>query len=290
MTTKTGDFGQTQGNARNALLALARCEDSEAFIRFATGLAKRLGLALDYIQGCNEPPASPAECFAIGPAACADVLDLRGARIEQATAVARRNFDAAVAQIGLAARWTAVSDLYAEDEVWRRAQNAAFVLLSRPKPPHTAQSLVEDILLRIVAPVLIVPPAPAQTITFSRILCAWDGSSQARRALNASMPLLRRASTVELVQVGASAAGQAPGDSLDAIADELATDGIKVEAVCLDRESAGIAATLLERYAQSHSELLVMGAYRHRRLREQILGGVTRTMLERADIPILLAH
>ena len=37
-------------------------------------------------------------------------------------------------------------------------------------------------------------------------------------------------------------------------------------------------------------DLVVMGAYSHSRLRQLILGGVTRHVLENADIPVLMCR
>ncbi|MEN2788068.1 universal stress protein [Sphingomonas oligophenolica] len=291
MTAMIDDSSPVKDVRNSTVLALARCgDDGESFAVFAAGLARELGLTLDFIESCKEPPTSLAECFVIGPAASADVLDAREARIEQATAAARAGFDAAVNASGAAARWTAVTDLFAEDEIWRRARSAAFLLLSRPRPSHVAQSLAEHILLRSDTPVLIVPQTPPQRVTFSTILCAWDGSRQARRALRAGMPFLRRAAKVQLVQVDGAVPQGSGAETLDHIADELAADGIRTEATLLKPGAAGIAVTLLDCCARSRSDLLVMGAYRHLRLRELILGGVTRIALERAVIPILMAH
>ena len=47
---------------------------------------------------------------------------------------------------------------------------------------------------------------------------------------------------------------------------------------------------LLSRVADIGADMLVMGAYGHSRLREIVLGGVTRHILENATIPVLMVH
>ena len=52
----------------------------------------------------------------------------------------------------------------------------------------------------------------------------------------------------------------------------------------------GIADALLSRVSDLGADLLVMGAYSHSRLRERILGGVTRQILAQMTVPVLMAH
>ena len=54
--------------------------------------------------------------------------------------------------------------------------------------------------------------------------------------------------------------------------------------------SSGIADVLLAQVRDSEADLLVMGGYGHSRLREMLLGGVTRSMLERMTVPLLISH
>ena len=53
---------------------------------------------------------------------------------------------------------------------------------------------------------------------------------------------------------------------------------------------AAIVGLILMQAAAEKADLLVMGGYGHSRLREMILGGVTRHMLERMSLPVLFAH
>ena len=58
----------------------------------------------------------------------------------------------------------------------------------------------------------------------------------------------------------------------------------------LPRGRARLGDALLEEAGKAEADLLVMGAYGHSRLREMVLGGVTRAILGDAAIPVLLMH
>jgi nucleotide-binding universal stress UspA family protein len=117
---------------------------------------------------------------------------------------------------------------------------------------------------------------------------AWDGSAQAARAANDALPFLRAADLVEVVSVvgekdlPTSAAGAA-------FAPHLARHGVRVSAI--DVPVVGeVAETLRGRAGEVGADMLVMGAYRHSRLQEWFLGGVTQSLLNRSPLPLFLAH
>ena len=49
-----------------------------------------------------------------------------------------------------------------------------------------------------------------------------------------------------------------------------------------------VGAGLLAAAKEFNADLLVMGAYAHSRLRQQILGGVTRHVLAQATLPVMM--
>jgi len=189
--------------APGKILAVARPGDAvDVFIAFAVALAGALGFALDFVESYDDPPAGIADCYAIGPAAVADVLRREGEIINRATAPAHQAFDAAVAGSKIAGTWAAVSAAQLASEATRRARDAAFVLLARPARRLRPASRLAEQLLSDGTPLLLVPEKPPRHGVFGTILCAWDGSLQAERALRASAPLLARAATVRLISIG----------------------------------------------------------------------------------------
>lgn len=161
-------------------------------------------------------------------------------------------------------------------------------IIEQPAPngPSERATLISAALLGSGRPTLVVPFVQTD-MRMDRILVAWDGSGHAARALSDAMPWLQRAKAVEVVTVG-SAAKTAP--SADAgLAAHLARRGIHAEIKSLS--SAGdVASTLLSYAFDRSSDLLVMGAYGHSRLRESMLGGATRSILDSMTLPVLMAH
>jgi nucleotide-binding universal stress UspA family protein len=138
--------------------------------------------------------------------------------------------------------------------------------------------------------VLVVPRAKPLREFGRKVLVAWDGSREAAVALRDALPLLSKAASVAIVSLHAGAAPQDVGDLLipQALA-WLQRHGIQANAT-QHPAARGFAAALLSRAAQDEAGLIVMGGYGHTRIREWVLGGVTRAVLERMDVPILMAH
>lgn len=139
-------------------------------------------------------------------------------------------------------------------------------------------------------PTLILPHSATVTSLGTRILVAWDGSRQATRAVIDALPLLRRASLVQVAifneheEVGTS---ELPAGT--ELAHYLARHGITIE-LLPSTVSADVGDSLLSRASDLGSDLIVMGGYGHSRFREILLGGVTRTVLNSMTIPVLMSH
>jgi nucleotide-binding universal stress UspA family protein len=118
----------------------------------------------------------------------------------------------------------------------------------------------------------------------------WDGSLQAIRAIAAALPLLRRASVVKLVLINPDQLSELHGEQPGAdMALYLARHGVPVEVV-VERTGATAGNALMALARDCGAGLMVTGAYGHSRYREWMLGGVTRELLERARMPLLIAH
>ena len=132
-------------------------------------------------------------------------------------------------------------------------------------------------------PVLVAPPT-APTTVGSRILIAWNGSSQASRAVAFAMPFLEKAQEVTIAVGGHE--GHVPAASL---AVYLERHGIRA-AVENFSVTGSIGKAILDRAGRLGADMIVMGAYGHSRLREMMLGGATREVLSAATLPVLMAH
>lgn len=152
-----------------------------------------------------------------------------------------------------------------------------------------AGDLSQALLMQTGRPILFVPPGWSRGTGAERVIIAWDGSATAARAVAAAMPLIETAKQVEIASViGAKEIGQdAPGAEL---APMLARHGPKVSVLELPAGEEGEAKLLLDHAELTRADLIVMGGYFHSRLRQVIFGGVTRSVLRTANVPILMAH
>jgi nucleotide-binding universal stress UspA family protein len=140
-------------------------------------------------------------------------------------------------------------------------------------------------------PVLIVPKAGEIASIGERILVAWNNSREAARALFDALPLLQKASEVIVLSVEESSKPEATSEIAGAeIGATLARHGVKVtvQQAKPGRGDAGV--ELLAQVAAHRADLLVMGCFGRSRLREFVLGGASRHVLQNATVPVLMSH
>jgi nucleotide-binding universal stress UspA family protein len=138
-------------------------------------------------------------------------------------------------------------------------------------------------------PVVIVPYIQKGPLKVDRVMACWDGSRTAARAIADAMPFLKRAGRVE-VMIVASESGmddELPGADM---AEHLARHGLNVDVQRSVAAGVDVADLLLSHAADADIDFIVMGGYGHSRLREFILGGVTRHILQAMTAPVLMAH
>ncbi|MBN3752266.1 universal stress protein [Paraburkholderia sp. Tr-20389] len=155
-----------------------------------------------------------------------------------------------------------------------------------------AEQFVENLIMAAGRPVLLMPSSGSFTDCGKHVLIAWDGSREATRALHDAMPFLSHAANVTLLTVNADR-DEPPGQRIPGadIALTLARHGAKVEVREVNVERfAPIGEVLLSQAADLGSDLIVMGAYAHTRLRELVMGGATRTLLRSMTVPVLFSH
>ncbi|WP_036166732.1 universal stress protein [Massilia sp. 9096] len=152
------------------------------------------------------------------------------------------------------------------------------------------RGLPERVALHGVRPVLLVPGAWQGAVLPGTAVVGWDGGMCALRAMQAALPLLQAADGVKLALVNPNELSELHGEEPGAdMALYLARHGVKVEVV-VERTRATVGDALAGIARNCGAGLMVSGAYGHSRLREWVLGGATRELLERAPAPLLLAH
>ncbi len=175
-----------------------------------------------------------------------------------------------------------------------QARYADLVILGQFDPDDRAQTgqsyLPEYVAMNSGCPVLLVPYSNMASNIGERVLIAWNGSPEAKRAVYFSMPVLQRAKAVEIVSFTTygqvEAIGTHPASDL---ASYLASHGIAAK-VLQEEASADVGDALLSIAENFSSDLLVMGCYGNSRMREMLLGGATRKIFQSTTVPILLSH
>lgn len=168
--------------------------------------------------------------------------------------------------------------------------DVAVIAASDGKDDRTPDLFI-DLLLGSGRPVLVVPPQYVPRSGRRYAVVAWQPTREAARAVHDALPLLRDAEQIDVLvvdpQVDATHHGPMPGND---IAAHLARHGLKVNVVAIPSMGESTPAAILRFVAESGAELLVAGGYSHSRWREQVIGGVTRTLLAQTPVPVLFSH
>jgi nucleotide-binding universal stress UspA family protein len=176
--------------------------------------------------------------------------------------------------------------------VIRNAILTDLAVVGQDDPDHEQPfraALIEALLFQAGLPTLMAPYSGAREFHADKALIAWNGSAQAARAVRAAMPLLAMSKSVlvAIVDEGAPPSDVTRGADIGAY---LARHGLKVEVRTVGNAHEGAGQALLNLAVDEEATWLVMGAYGHSRIRQFLLGGVTRSILGRATIPVLMAH
>lgn len=199
--------------------------------------------------------------------------------------VAKALADCRVAETSLSIR---VTEGVIESEVAAASRLADLVVYARD-PADSAfpdRSLAEHTLLGARRPILIAPPGQTASVG-TKVAVLWDGGTSAASAFIAALPFLKRAQSIEVIHMANDDEG--PG-FLEDIRDSLSIRGLQAQMRTIDKTAAGNGPQLLEAALAAEADLVVMGGYGHSRLRQLVLGGVTRWMLKHASVPVLMAH
>ncbi len=178
------------------------------------------------------------------------------------------------------------------DTISMHARYADLVVIGQRDPSDdsgTALDFPERMVLSAGRPVLILPNIGSFPIIGKRILIAWNESHEATRAVTDAIPLLRLADNVNVMAINPERVvhGSMPGAE---IAHYLARHGVPAEVKTDHVAEIDVGNEILTRAADFGADLIVMGGYGHSRLKEWVLGGATRTILESMTVPVLMSH
>ena len=260
-----------------------------------TGLLKIVGdLAAKFqasvvgITACQPLQLSYGDGYVSG-----DVVEQDQAEIQKEVADAEMEYRSALPAHAGKLMWRSnVTMEPLSDYVAREARSADLVITSVDTGASlfdtTKHNNVSDLVMRVGRPVMIVPAA-ADVLKLDRVVVAWKDTREARRAVLDAVPLLKAATSVTVVEIAPQDGLAAARRGLEDVVAWLERHGVTAQPLAV--AAAGEDADQLARFVQEHqTDLMVAGAYGHSRLREWVLGGVTRNLLMSAGCCSPVSH
>lgn len=271
---------------RNILVAYHGDPKTCSGLGFGLFMAKKYDAHITGVVGRGPGPVDP-QYNAYLPKALLETIERRAAEM---AAEDRTHFEERATAEGLADRATFLDlDITVESALSERAREFDVVVLGRQPLGSERPNFAirpDVVALRSGRPVIIVPRAYDVSRLGDHALLAWDGRRAAARALGDAMHILETKQKVTVLTVGED--GVTP--PTDGVLKLLDLHGIPAEGVVKMPGRGGIGQTILDSCRDAGAGLLVMGAYEHSKFSEDLLGGVTRYILDNADLPVLMAH
>jgi nucleotide-binding universal stress UspA family protein len=206
-------------------------------------------------------------------------------------AIARFEQAAKRAGISMETRTISTSISGAADQIGHIGRRFDLIVVGQPgrKDSLPDEVIDEGVLFESGRPVIFVPFIQKGGMKLDRIMVCWDGSRAATRAIADAIPLLKKAKQVEVVIISdkPNKKDEVPGADLG---QHLARHGLKVDVKRITSPDIDVPSTILSYAADSSADMIVMGGYGHSRLREFVLGGATRGLLESMTVPVLMSH
>jgi nucleotide-binding universal stress UspA family protein len=267
--------------------------EGEKRIDFAATLADRCGAHLAGIHVVSGVrPEYRSDYYVIGEKAIRGLLDQRKAADEAATSNVRRRFEAISAKRDLSAEFRVIRRGGPDEDLTLSSLHSDLVVIGqRELQELPGYASPEKLLLASGAPILVIPSGWKSESIGNKILVAWNASREARRAVADALPFLVAAGSVTLLVVDsgerAGRHGEEPGAD---IALYLARHGVHVDVEQMSSHGVPVADIILSCARDHGVDLIVIGAYSHARSVEMVFGGVTRTLLKQAPIPVLMSR
>ena len=261
---------------------------NDGLLRIAADLAERCKARLIGITACQPMAVAYGDGYM-----SAEVIDQDRAERRREIDLAEASFRAALQGKVADLEWrSTVSYMSLTNYIAEQARSAD-LLITNPDPKDSSLDnsrlvSIGDLVMRAGRPVLIVPPG-IDRLNLESVVVGWKDSRETRRAVVDALPLLRLAGRVLVVEIAAQEDIDDARSRLDDVVAWLGRHGIAAEAMAAP--SAGADATRLDAIVREHDAgLMVAGAYGHNRLREWVLGGVTRDLLLSPGRCTLVSH
>ena len=221
-----------------------------------------------------------------------ELIELQREENSKAAKGAVSRFEAAAKQAGVAAETRILDATFggAATLFARIARRFDLAVVGQAQREYgvSEELMIEGALFESGRPVIVVPYIQKRGLTLERVLACWDGGRTSARAIGDAMPILERARSVDIVIV----AEERKNDEITGanMSEHLTRHGIAVNVKRIAKGNLTIEDAILSYAADSGADFMVMGGYGHSRLREFILGGVTRGILATMTVPVFMSH
>jgi nucleotide-binding universal stress UspA family protein len=221
------------------------------------------------------------------------LMEAYQAGCDAAEKTAQSAYDKATSGRNFPSEWR-VTEAFSDDALAVNSRYADLLVVGQADPDDPAggrDDLPEAMVFATGRPVLVVPQIGALSSVGKTVMLCWNASRESARAAADALPFLLAADKVIVLvvdpEVSADGHGQEPGAD---VALWLARHGVTVTVQRDVAADARIGEVILSRAADFGADLIVMGVYGHSRLREMVLGGVSRTLLSSMTVPVLMSH
>ncbi|MDA9402804.1 universal stress protein [Bradyrhizobium sp. CCBAU 45389] len=271
------------------MVSLALDQSNEARLQVAGELAERFEAA---IVGVAAAQFTPPLYFTDG-AEAQRLIEEGEASVKRRLAGLEAQFRAATKNRGGHVEWRSALDFPARFAL-AQARCADIVVSGGQSPAFSdafALASPRDLVMQVGRPLLVAPDR-VNWLDLRSVLVAWKDTAEARRAVADSLPMLRKARDVTIVEIPEQ--GDDRSSVMAGVTDVaawLARHGITATARVSEAARNEPAAVQLEKVAGDvGAGLIVAGAYGHSRFRELVLGGVTQYLVTQSTRCVLLSH
>jgi nucleotide-binding universal stress UspA family protein len=273
---------------KDVVVNLSGAAPQDFAVDYAVSLAKAFNAQIVGIAFLYEPVIPDTVLGGIPT----DLIEIQREENTKAAKAAAGRFDAAASAAGVSAEASILDASLAGAAATfgriARHFDIAIVGQAQPEKGSAEELMIEGALFESGRPIIVVPYIQKQGLKLDRVIACWDGGRTAARAIADAMPLLDRAKAVDLVIV--SERGKNDQIAGADMSKHLARHGIRAELKRIAKGDISVENAILSYAADSGADLVVMGGYGHSRLREFILGGVTRGILASMTVPVLMSH
>lgn len=261
-----------------------------ARLKIARSLATDLGASLTGLFAASPPLTDLPYGYAGGAIPLQALQDMRAKWRSDAKAAFNSAFKGSEAK----AAWAELDD---DPVIYGFAQQALYADLlvlgqhdpNDPLAQELPSDFVQSVLIDSGRPALVVPYAGDIATVGRKVLIAWKASRESARAVSAALPLLQRAEQVHVVSWPEDEPAAVRGKTLN-LQRFLQLHGVESTLHQPGQPPREVGELLLSQAADLDADLMVMGCYGHSRLRQFVLGGVTRTVLRAMTVPVLMSH